>query len=244
MNFFRGLRPLKRFQSFPVLSLTILDNLYYSRNRFNNNNNFNGRRNQVAIVEACDSESDKLFDSQNDEEEVVDEIRLMSIMPQPYPLNGSEITEDSNFMFQDRETLIQALHGFGFPKTKDRVFVEFVYPITNEKGRALIDCGANTDAMSLSFIRKASISNIDKKESIVKDFQGKPCKSPGKVDTCLQLGRCFYKGNFMIFDGNFKTDVILGMPFLNRYGLGDVICEKVSDITGPNTVLSGEPKNF
>ena len=217
----------------------------FSRNRNNyNNRNFNGRRNNFSIVEACTGESVNQSDSEEDQNELSGEISLMSEMSGPYPLNGSEIEEDADYVFQNKESAIQVLHGLGFPKTRDRVFVEFSLPNTDIKGRALIDCGANTDAISSSFIKKAGISKVEMKENLVRDFQGKTCKSPGKAMTCLQLGRCFYENTFMIFESDYKTDVILGMPFLNRYGLGDVLRERVSEITGPNTVLSGEPKNY
>jgi len=206
-----------------------------SRGRYNNN------RRRIAIVEATGEttfeEECEIPHGESEEEE----IRLMSEMPNG-PINGSEFMEDSHLL-DDESAMISMLQGYGYPKTRDRVFIEFSHTESDAKGRALIDCGANTDAISSLFLQKANISNIDKRPTVVRDFQGKPCKSLGKVEACLRIGKVFYKSVFTIFDGDYKTDVILGMPFLNNYGLGDILRESVLNITGPNTVLSGEPKN-
>ena len=214
-----------------------------NRNRYgNNNNNFNNRR-RIAIVEACgnDNQTDYTSSREDADDDNQAELCLMSHMPDG-PLDGNEITEDS-YLFNNRDVLVSTLTGLGYPKTRARVFVEFTYTGSDTKGRALIDSGANTDAMSAKFVSMANVKNVQSTETTVRDFQGKSCRSHGKADACLQLGKVFYKGNFIIFDGDLRTDVILGMPFLNNFGLGDIIRETMGNITGPNTVFSDEPKN-
>ena len=95
----------------------------------------------------------------------------------------------------------------------------------------------------MHFVKKADLKNIQPCDRMVKDFQGKACKSLGKVRTQIQLGKVFYTSDFIIFDGDYKTDIILGMPFLNSYGLGDILRETISNSTGPRVVHAGEPKN-
>ena len=111
-----------------------------SRNRYGNNNNYSSRR-RIAIVEAC---GDDQLDNSEWGDEVdggMPEIHLMSIMPNG-PLDGSELFEDS-IIFQNRDAVISTLTGYGYPKTRARVFLEFIHTESDTKGRALIDSGAN-----------------------------------------------------------------------------------------------------
>ena len=77
----------------------------------------------------------------------------------------------------------------------------------------------------------------------VLDFEGKECDTKGMVQHTVPLGRTLYEADFTVINSCQGPDIILGTPFLYRYGLTDLLKERISGITGPNVVFSGKPKN-
>ena len=73
------------------------------------------------------------------------------------------------------------------------------------------------------------------------DFQGKPCSTAGVTRCSMRLGRIDYDSAFTVINAQYGPDCILGTPFMSRYGLTDLMRERISDMTGKNCFLNGEP---
>lgn len=68
-------------------------------------------------------------------------LRLIpSVFVPGHPYTGQEEIEICASEFTDPHKMVQVLQGYGFPKTRDRVFLEFLNFITSSKGKGLVDC--------------------------------------------------------------------------------------------------------
>ena len=157
-------------------------------------------------------------------------------------LTGSEVPLNP-VEFSSDKVMASAI-GKAMKMSRDRVCLEFQEEQSRNTGNGLVDSGANTDGMTSQFVHKAGLTMIDRTEGFAKDFQGNPCKTKGKVKASIQLGRVFYDSTFTVFESknpHNKIDIILGTPFLARYGVDDVMRSHISHITGDRCVLVGEP---
>ena len=125
-----------------------------------------------------------------------------------------------------------------------RVFIKFSHD-SGENGSALIDCGANVCTFTEDECTKHGLE-ITKPSGIapkVLDFEGRQCDTLGTVHTTINIGRASYEGTFTVIKASFGPGVILGTPFLSNYGLIELLKNRLSDITGPRCVFTGNSKN-
>ena len=162
------------------------------------------------------------------------------------PVFGDELEMNSNDI--SPETIASVLKRFDChlldvqPVSKSRIFIDFSHK-SGEKGSCLIDTGANVDTMSEDFCKRANLPINRQESSKVRDYKGDVCATPGKVRTTINIGLVEHSTNYTVISTSLGPDVILGIPFLNRFGLVNSLRTKLTNITGKNTTESISPKN-
>ena len=162
------------------------------------------------------------------------------------PVFGDELEMNSNDI--SPETIASVLKRFDChlldvqPVSKSRIFIDFSHK-SGEKGSCLIDTGANVDTMSEDFCKRANLPINRQESSKVRDYKGDVCATPGKVRTTINIGLVEHSTNYTVISTSLGPDVILGIPFLNRFGLVNSLRTKLTNITGKDTTDSISPKN-
>ena len=130
-------------------------------------------------------------------------------------------------------------------REKSRIYLEFVAQQT--KGWALLDSGATCNSITFDFLRQCGLENKVEREQVTRyarDFMGNPHRIGGEITLTLQLGRLSYTGKFLVLDPKSKFSAILGVPFLNQYGICNLMREHLSNFTGSKTIVPGDSRNF
>jgi len=153
------------------------------------------------------------------------------------PIVGAECEIPNESLTPDN--IAAALETFGVREpirspAHHRVFLRFIHKDSGEKGMILVDSGANINTFTKKACHRLGIDITPTKLHAprVLDFQGKPCTTEGTVNTALQIGKAEYEGTFTVTEASFGPDVILGTPFLSKYGLTELLREKLAGITG------------
>ena len=149
---------------------------------------------------------------------------------------------------QMRAHELMAVVGSTLDTTRtSRVFLE-AYSEQGVLGYALLDSGASINSVSYDWLVKANLHSSvlpDNPPRFAKDFNGNMHKLRGTIKLSLTLGRARYAGTFSVINSNTRNDLILGLHFLDTYGLTNLLRDHLATYTGPSTVLASgkSPKN-
>ena len=110
---------------------------------------------------------------------------------------------------------------------------------------SLVDSGATVDSISIQLLKDLKLySRLVPLEKVAyaKSFGGTRHKIYGIIDLTLQLGKQGYTAPFVVFNNLASYQVILGVPFHNRFGLMRDAKTKLEQVLGQDAVCQ-ETKN-
>ena len=105
------------------------------------------------------------------------------------------------------------------------------------KGRALIDSGASVDTICMPLALKAGLDKISDARDVY-DFQGNLCTNYGITRASIQIGKLKYESDFTMVKSKYQPEIILGLPFFQKYGLEDTLRSNIESLTGKGTIIN------
>ena len=205
------------------------DQSQYGNSRGRSMTRYPSRKDKIAAVS---SEPEKTGSETHENEP--DSLMMIS-----GPLRGDEFHVNPEFF--DEDSIASILTQFGIPKNKQRIYLRT--HLEGIEATVLVDSGATVDTFQNRLCEKLGLKPQPGTSRKVLDFEGKECDTKGIVKKIIPLGRAQYESNFTVINSSHGPDIILGTPFLNRYGLNELLKERISGITGPNVVCNENPKN-
>ena len=118
----------------------------------------------------------------------------------------------------------------------ERLVMDILEPTSNQKGKALLDTGAQVDCLDRKFVQK--LGKLDQIEAFrtkkyATSFNGKRTEILGVLNLTLQFPNLKYNNvNWYVIDLDGKFNAILGTPFFNHHGLTRTMHQQVELVTG------------
>ena len=151
------------------------------------------------------------------------------------PINGLE-----TFLHTDnigRHNLKEVIEPYKLDSNHSRLiagFEESKFGI-GTKGKALFDSGANLVTITESFIAQCEQDgnlsiHVNEDHKKVRDFEGKECNTLGTARFGIKIGEAYFEDDFTIIKGHHGCDIILGTPFLHKFGILTIMKNQIMSI--------------
>ena len=161
------------------------------------------------------------------------------------PFTGSEIILHVNEI--NKNNLKEVVEPYKLNANHSRLIAKFNESkfSTGIEGKALFDSGANLVTVSKGFIDKCEKAGnilipIESNHKKVRDFEGKECHTFGTARFAIKLGEASYEDDFTVIKSHHGCDIILGTPFLHKYGILPAMKDNILKVMNPQIM---NPKN-